>query len=92
MTDFKVQLSNGSTTDLGDPQLNLDSKGMLNGSEDDDTAEYLVRVRWEYTVPLTKAVKEVGFFGNQNTVCRPSDPKWDHTVKRLRQVWALNLT
>lgn len=46
-------------------------------------------VNWEHIVPLAKAVKEVGFFRNQNTVCRPSDPKWDRTVERLKQVWAL---
>lgn len=46
-------------------------------------------VKWEHIVPLAKAVKEVGFFRNQNTVCRPSDPKWDHTVEKLKQVWAL---
>ncbi len=57
--------------------------------EDDDTAEYLVRIQWTHTVPTAKAVKELGFFGNQNTVCRPTDPKWNHTVERLKQVWGV---
>ncbi|WP_243321295.1 endonuclease NucS domain-containing protein [Geothrix sp. SG200] len=90
VTDFKVELPGGELTDLANPNLKLASKGMFNNAEDDDAAEYLVRVNWEHTVPLTKAVKEVGFFGNQNTVCRPSDPKWDHTVERLKQVWNIS--
>jgi len=49
-----------------------------------DKAEYLVRVKWIKTVPENEAVKEKGFFGNQNTVARPRTPKWDHTVERLK--------
>ena len=47
-------------------------------------------VEWEYTVDRRNAVNEVGLFGNQNTVCKPKTPKWDHTVKRLKQVWAIS--
>jgi hypothetical protein len=31
------------------------------------------------------AVREVGMFGNQNTVCKPTTPKWRSTVERLKQ-------
>ena len=31
---------------------------------------------------------EVGLFGNQNTVCQPTTPKWRHTVERLKQVFS----
>lgn len=89
VTDFKVQLPDGTVTDASDPRLDFATTGMLNHADDDDLAFYFVRVKWEHKVPLSKAVKEVGFFGNQNTVCRPSDPKWDHTVERLKQVWDL---
>ncbi|MGH8458926.1 MAG: nuclease, partial [Nevskiales bacterium] len=54
-------------------------------ADDPERAEYLVRVKWLKTVPLDKAIKERGFFGNQNTVARPRAPKWQHTVDRLRQ-------
>ncbi|BAM06288.1 PDDEXK family nuclease [Leptospirillum ferrooxidans] len=50
-----------------------------------DSAEYLVGVDWIKTVPLAEAVKEKGFFGNQNSVARPTDPKWNNTIERLRQ-------
>lgn len=46
-------------------------------------AEYLVPVEWTKTVPLEKAEKEKGFFGNQNSVAKPRAKKWKHTVERL---------
>lgn len=51
---------------------------------DPDKVEYFVRVRWIDTKPAPQAVHEVGFFGNQNTVCRPRATKWGHTVDRLK--------
>ncbi len=47
-------------------------------------AAYFVRVQWLDTVPEAEAVNEVGLFGNQNTVCQPTTPKWRHTVERLK--------
>lgn len=49
-----------------------------------DKAEYLVAVNWLKTVPISEAIKERGFFGNQNTVARPTTEKWNHTVERLK--------
>jgi hypothetical protein len=48
-------------------------------------AEYFVRVAWLDTVPEAQAVNEVGLFGNQNSVCQPTTPKWRHTVDRLKK-------
>ncbi|MEM9881471.1 MAG: nuclease [Planctomycetota bacterium] len=47
--------------------------------------EHIVRVDWIKTVPLNGAIKEKGFFGNQNTVAAPKAAKWEHTVRRLKQ-------
>jgi len=47
--------------------------------------EYFVPVRWLETVPLDMALKEIGLFGNQNTVCKPTTPKWRSTVERLKK-------
>jgi hypothetical protein len=58
-------------------------------ADDPDAADYLVRVDWIKTVDLTQAVKEKGFFGNQNSVARPADPKWNHTVKRLKVLFGI---
>lgn len=49
-----------------------------------EMGEYIVPVKWFKTVPLAQAVKERGFFGNQNTVARPRAERWRHTVERLR--------
>ena len=40
-------------------------------SSDPLKREYLVRVELLETVPENDAVKEIGFLGNQNTVCQP---------------------
>jgi hypothetical protein len=67
------------------------TKALLKGTEigkhadDPERSEYLVRVKWIETVPLDKAVKEKGFFGNQNTVAKPTSPKWNYMVDRLKE-------
>jgi hypothetical protein len=58
----------------------------IDGEVDDpDNAEYVAKVRWLKTVPLSQAVRERGFFGNQNIVAEPRDAKWPHTIDRLKQ-------
>jgi hypothetical protein len=52
--------------------------------DDPERSEYFVPVRWLHTVPLERAVREIGFFGNQNTVCKPTAARWRSTVERLR--------
>jgi hypothetical protein len=59
-------------------------------SEDgEDEAEYMVPVRWVYSCNEDKAVSEVGFFGNQNTIAKPRAEKWSHTVERLKELWGV---
>ena len=60
------------------------------GSGDEEATEYFVAVKWRDTVPIeTNAFNEVGLFGNQNIVVQPRDPKWVHTVERLKQRFPL---
>ncbi|WP_282338548.1 endonuclease NucS domain-containing protein [Pseudomonas sp. PS02288] len=69
------------------PVLEL-AKGASYHSEfidDPEHSEYFVSVDWLHSVPLEHAVKEVGLFGNQNTICRPTTPKWRWTVDRLKE-------
>ena len=54
-----------------------------------DRSEYFVPVRWLHSVPLDQAVNEIGMFGNQNTVCKPTTPKWRTTVERLKERWRI---
>ncbi len=53
-------------------------------ADDPDLAEYFVRVKWLDVREARNAVNEVGLFGNQNTVCKPTTPKWRHTVEGLK--------
>jgi hypothetical protein len=54
-------------------------------SDDPERCEYFVPIRWLQTVELSNAVQSVGLFGNQNTVCKPTTPKWRSTVDRLKE-------
>ena len=56
-------------------------------ADDPEKSEQFVRVKWLHTVDANKAFYEVGLFGNQNTVCQPTAPKWRHTVERLKTVF-----
>lgn len=58
---------------------------------DDDVREFMVGIEWIHTVPLEDAVRQVGFFGNQNSVCRPRVAKWTHTVNSLKTLWKVEL-
>ena len=51
---------------------------------DPANCEYFVDVDWIKTVPLESAYREIGFFGNQNSVCKPTSTRWQHTVKKLK--------
>ena len=79
------------TTEQGDKTLQeirtVEPYTHLNASADDEQAEYLVPVRWLHTVDRDEAFSEFGLFGNQNTVCKPTTPKWRHTVERLKFLW-----
>ncbi|MCY2950821.1 MAG: hypothetical protein NTU53_02455 [Planctomycetota bacterium] len=57
----------------------------LWNNDDEEKAEYVVRVKWLKTVQLSEAIKEKGFFGNQNTVAQPKAQKWQRTIKRLKK-------
>jgi len=54
-----------------------------------DLSEYFVKVKWINARDATNAFNEVGLFGNQNTVCQPTTPKWRHTVERLKQAFSI---
>lgn len=49
---------------------NLVGKYLHTPSEEDDTAEYIVKVNWLKTVPLTEAVRRSGLFTNRNSACK----------------------
>jgi len=81
---FKVKIDQREVPLLEAPINDTYHKEWL---DDEDKAEYVVRVKWLKAVPVKKAISELGFFGNQNTVCRPTTPKWSYTVERLKSVF-----
>jgi len=81
---FKVKTKAGEKPCL---KVLSDPKRFSRDANDPDKAEYFVRVEWLDTVPESGAFYEVGLFGNQNTVCQPTAPKWSHTVERLKTVF-----
>lgn len=86
----EVRFQVGKENDVGFRELEAEGKikgKYLYSPNDDEKAEYVVKIEWDKTVSAAQAVKEPGFFGNQNTVCRPRDGKWDFTVKRLKELW-----
>jgi len=79
---FKVKTPDGEF-----PVLDVAKGGTYHREfvDDPERCEYFVPIHWLQTVTLDKAVREIGFFGNQNSVCKPTTPKWRATVERLKQ-------
>lgn len=85
--EFRVQTGEGEMPLLEAPINAQYHKEWVN---DEDKAEYVVRVRWLRAVSVEEAKSEVGFFGNQNTVCKPTTPKWNHTIERLKALFQID--
>ncbi len=81
INDFRVTDSEGGKKPLSEAEVS--QPNMFESRDDEDRSEYMVGVEWEKTVSLDEAIREKGFFGNQNTVCRPTTKSWQHTVERL---------
>jgi hypothetical protein len=81
--NFMVEDDQGRRVSIKD--LPIDAAKMNRESDNPETAEDLVRVEWIKTVPIKEAIKEKGFFVNQNSVARPVAAKWEHTIQRLKK-------
>lgn len=58
-------------------------------ADDEEKSEYFVPIQWIDTRSLNNSVSEIGFFGNQNTVCRPLTQKWNFTVETLKKKFSV---
>ncbi|TAG07885.1 MAG: DUF91 domain-containing protein [Verrucomicrobia bacterium] len=81
MNDFKVETPDGERFCL---EVLQHANLYQQHANDPEKAEYFVKVDWLDTLPIKEAINEVGLFGNQNTVCQPSTPKWRNTIERLK--------
>jgi len=52
--------------------------------------EYFVKVKWINTYSREQAYDELGFFGNQNSVCKPTAARWRSTVENLKNKFGIN--
>lgn len=80
---FMVDDGNGQKVPI--TSLPLNAAKLPTEANDKEKAEHVVRVEWIKTVPAAEAIREKGFFGNQNSAARPRSKKWLHTIKRLKQ-------
>ncbi len=80
---FKVDID-------GTPTLLTDLEVEAPEAFDKNHGEHFVAVKWIKKVELQEAVKERGFFGNQNTVAQPRSSKWPFTVGRLKALWGID--
>ena len=82
--EFKINTEQGEI-----PFLEAEINGSYHAElvDDEDKAEYVVPVDWLRKVPIPDAKSEIGFFGNQNTVCKPTTAKWNHTIERLKTLF-----
>lgn len=81
---FKVNTPNGVK-----PVLEVAKRAGYHRQFVDDLekCEYFVPVKWVQTFPVQEAVQEVGMFGNQNSICKPTAPRWRQTVDRLKELF-----
>ena len=78
------------TVDVGDTKVALTDLQMeAPDALDEEYGQHFVGVKWQKTIDLKHAVRERGFFGNQNTVARPRSQKWEFTVDRLKTLWGI---
>lgn len=82
LDEFLVPGNNGQ--DVPITSMPLKAPNMNDPTRTPEEREHLVRVKWLKTVPLNEAIKEKGFFGNQNIVAKPKNKKWQHTIDRLK--------
>ena len=78
--DFTVDVDSTAT-----PILKAAVEGNYTEGLNTDDRAWFVPIKWLHTVAEKDAIREVGFFGNQNTVAKPKAEKWEHTVKTLKQ-------
>ena len=77
--DLKIE-SSGKVVNF----LDIAKGGTYGKDRDEEDQEYAVGINWLKTISVPEAYDELGFFGNQNSVCRPTAAGWRHTIDKLK--------
>lgn len=64
--------------------LDIKTSAKYGSRVNTDDQEYFVKVKWLKTYSRAEAYDELGFFGNQNSVCKPTTPRWRSTIEHLK--------
>ena len=80
--DFLV--TDGQGVKVPITSLSIKASALPTRAQDAEKAEHVVRVEWIKTVPASDAIREKGFFGNQNSAAKPRAKSWPHTVEGLK--------
>jgi len=78
-SEFEVY-ENGKAVSI----LDITSPAKYDSRVNSDDQEYFVKIKWITTLSRANAYDELGFFGNQNSVCKPTAPRWRSTVEHLK--------
>jgi len=70
--------------------LDIKTSAKYGSRVNTDDQEYFVKIKWVKTFSRAEAYDELGFFGNQNTVCKPTAPRWRSTVEHLKTKFEVN--
>lgn len=85
--DFVVDTDSGPQRYLDIGQVH---PGMKKSAGDPLRTDKFVKIRWLATVPESKAVRETGFFGNQNSAAKPTTASWPQTVGKLKIAFGID--
>lgn len=80
--EFSVMVGDAETSAL---DILKHREKLEQAKDDEELAEYFVKVEWLDTVPANEAIWEIGFFAQQNSASRPRAEAWRYTVDKLKQ-------
>ena len=83
--EFEVY-ENGKSVSI----LDIKTSAKYGSRVNTDDQEYFVKIKWLKTLPREEAYDELGFFGNQNSVCKPTASRWRSTVEHLKDKFQIS--
>ena len=84
-SEFEVD-ENGKSVSI----LDIKTPAKYGSRVNTDDQEYFVKIKWLKTFTRAEAYDELGFFGNQNSVCKPTAPRWRSTVDHLKEKFQIS--